>query len=205
MQLEDNYLKHCIPDIPVQRATILMGALLSAKANFIRQQQELRTSDLAPLASTATEESLIAATQILEISVQLHTEDTLMDFHWLFRTYIQYHPLLYVFWHLCIKPTGPNVDQAWATGLQAFEIASRRESSAERELKWPMVQTLKRKAFERRQNPADQQFVSYGSDHGFPALTAPVGIDDTWDPKIWDIDSLGLADWSNLVDEVSNV
>ncbi len=56
--LEDKYLKHCSSNIPFQCATILIGRLLSAKASFVSQQQELkRMSNPALPASGATEES----------------------------------------------------------------------------------------------------------------------------------------------------
>ncbi|KFY79619.1 hypothetical protein V499_01405 [Pseudogymnoascus sp. VKM F-103] len=198
--LEDAYLKHCNPDIPVQRAAILMGRLLSAKASFITQQQELkRIFDPAQPASTATEESLITACQILEMNIQLQTEEILRDFQWVFVTYTQYHPLLYVLWHLYIKPTGPNVDRAWATVLQAFEIASRRESSAEGGSKWSMVQILKQKACRRTQESAEQQLTVAGSGRCVASST-PSALDDIQNPSLWDMDTMDISDWNNLTD-----
>jgi hypothetical protein len=205
--LEDAYLKHCNPDIPVQRAAILMGRLLSAKASFITQQQELkRIFDPAQPAATATEESLITACQILEMNIQLQTEEILRDFQWVFVTYTQYHPLLYVLWHLYIKPTGPNVDRAWATVLQAFEIASRRESSAEGGSKWSMVQILKQKACRRTQESAEQQLAVAGSG-GCVASSTPSALDDIQNPlddiqnpSLWDMDTMDISDWNNLTD-----
>jgi hypothetical protein len=92
--------------------------------------------DAEKRASHATEDDLVAACRILEINLQLQSDDLLRGFRWHFETYIQYHLLTYVLWHLCVKPVGSTVERAWNAIDGSFELADHRDISFEPRSKW---------------------------------------------------------------------
>ena len=144
----ENYLKHCNPDIPIQRATILFARLLIRKLDFVSRQQWLSRSNPERRESHATEENMVDACEILDLNLEIQTDDLLKGFHWSFETYPPYHLLLYLLWHLCVKPVGPSVERAWTAveGTFALEEANQRISTGRPGCKWAVLKMLKEKA-----------------------------------------------------------
>ncbi|KXJ86571.1 hypothetical protein Micbo1qcDRAFT_34842 [Microdochium bolleyi] len=68
------------------------------------------------------EESLLVACDILDMDHVVYEDELLRSYRWLAECYPQYHLLLYVLWHLNVRPTqGPNVERAWAAVDRVFE------------------------------------------------------------------------------------
>jgi hypothetical protein len=109
----EDYLQHCNPNIPNQRASSLLARLVICKVDFVRRQQGLVGSDPDNWESHATEENIVDACEILELNLSIQTVDLLEGFRWSFKTYPPYHLLLYMLCHLCVKPIGPSVEHAW--------------------------------------------------------------------------------------------
>lgn len=145
-RVQEKYLRHCDCNIPIQNGTQLCGRLLLAKLRFMISQPQLNRCDAKKHPFYASEDALVAACRILEMSSQLQTDDLLRGFRWYFETFTQYHLLTYVLWHLCVKPVGPSVERAWSAIDGSFEIADNRNISCEPWSKWTMFQQLREKA-----------------------------------------------------------
>lgn len=109
-------LTNCNPVIPSHRLTLHCSHFLLRKLDFVTRQQWLllhhRTSEEALETSFTTESNLIEALEIL--APRLIPEDGLLSqFAWARKAYPQYHVTMYILWHLCVRPEGPNVDRAW--------------------------------------------------------------------------------------------
>ena len=172
-RLEDNYLRHCDCNIPIQNATLLSGRLLVAKMKFLVSQPRLNRCDVAEHPSYPNEEALVAACRILEMDLRFRAEDLLRGYLWYFETYTQYHALTYMLWHLCIKPVGPSVGRAWYTIDKSFEVANRRGTSCEPLSKWKVLQLLRDKAL-RIQRSCNLEYSMINADLGDPLETGMV-------------------------------
>jgi hypothetical protein len=193
--LEETFIKHCNPDIPIQRLTIMLSRIMVAKVGFVtRQQLQKCALSSSGSGSTATEDSLVTACEILEMDLQLQTEDLIRDFAWISRTYIQYFPLTYVLWHLCVKPTGPNAERAWHLSRLIIEAIGNRDTAFEGGSNWMIVKVLRQRVIRIRE--AAMGTAAYmecanleGIPEGLPAA----------DSAFWDIGATDFADWSNLI------
>ena len=147
-RLEASYLQYCDSNIPIQNATLLCANLMVAKLKFLVSHPWLnRRSGVAE----ANDDALAAACYILEINIQLQTEDLLGGFRWYFETYTQNHILTYLLWHLRVKPVGPDVERAWNAIDASFSVADQRNTSCEPGSRWKVLQRLKEKAMHIRQ------------------------------------------------------
>ena len=151
MTLKEIYPKFCDANIPIQNATLLFSCMIVAKLEFLGSQPWAKRWDEEKQVPSANEEALLSACEILEMNLQLATADLLRSFRWCFETYTQYHLLTYLLWHLCVKPTGPNVGRAWKAIDDSFEAAKHREFSCDPGSKWIVLQRLKDKALRIRQ------------------------------------------------------
>lgn len=124
-QIEER-LKHCKPVIPQHRLTLLCSRFLLRKLDFITRQQWLLLQRPGPLDSFTTEENLVEALGILEPRLASE-DDFLTQFAWARKAYPQYHVVMYILWHLCVKPEGPSIGRAWNAIETVFACEERDE------------------------------------------------------------------------------
>lgn len=205
-RLEDVYLRHCDRNIPMQNATLLCGRLMVAKLKFLNSPPWLNRSNAEKHATYANEDALVVACQILEMNLQLQTDDLLRGFRWCFETYTQYHPLIYVLWHLCVKPVGPSVDRAWSAIDGSFEVADHRDISCEPGSKWTVLQRLRDKALRIRcshitegimtndglDDSSGMKMTTEGVENGQDAPYLILGDDGNWDFNATNFDMHGF-------------
>ncbi|CAM1510756.1 Fc.00g082690.m01.CDS01 [Cosmosporella sp. VM-42] len=138
-------LEHCNPVIPQHRLTLLCSHFLIRKLDFISRIQWVLLQCAGPHTDFVTEENLNEALEILE--PRLHTEDDLLkQFAWARKAYPQYHVMMYVLWHLCIRPEGPNVKRAWNLIDIMFSHELRDESNVGLGSRSAVLTALKAKA-----------------------------------------------------------
>ncbi|KAK2049368.1 fungal-specific transcription factor domain-containing protein [Colletotrichum somersetense] len=112
-EFAEGFLRHCNPVIPAQRQTILVSRLIVRKLNLVTRQQWFHLEHPEARESFATEENLVEALEILETGPSILKDELLQSYRWSMWAYPQYHMILYLLWHLCVKPEGPNVERAW--------------------------------------------------------------------------------------------
>lgn len=141
----EEWLESCNPIIPQHRMTLFCSRFLLRKLDFITRLQWLLLRHAGPDPDFATEENLTEALAILE--PRLYSEDGLLtQFAWARKAYPQYHVALYVLWHLCVKPEGPDVDRAWEAVEVLFSHELWDESSIRLGSKSAVLAALKAKA-----------------------------------------------------------
>ncbi|KAM5370301.1 hypothetical protein ACJZ2D_008597 [Fusarium nematophilum] len=143
-------LARCNPIIPEQRMTLKVSRIMTRKLDIItrRQWQTLRAEDQAPW---ATEASLLEALSVLDDASDLQDDDDLRTFHWIMRSYPQYHMILFILRHLCVCPRGPSVGRAFDMVERHLERARIAERGHLRGMKWTVLTTLKDRALSLRQ------------------------------------------------------
>lgn len=154
--IEELYLCHCDLNIPIQRATSMLARILVAKIDFATEQQ---WQSLAGLEQQATEEKLIRACEILEMSIQILEDDLLRGFRWVMGSYQQYYVLTYAIWHLCSKPHGPTVERAWKVVDNSLQLGASKACSSERGSKWTILELLREKAKKIREQSTEESLA----------------------------------------------
>ena len=155
----EEWLEYCNPVIPQHRITICCSRFLLQKLNFITRLRFSLLQRSGPPGGLFTEENLVEALQILNL--KLHSEDGLLtQFAWVRKAYPQYHVAMYVLWHLCIQPEGPQIDSAWEAieELLAQELGD--ESPADHGSMWAVMAALKAKALSARERARRSTQVS---------------------------------------------
>lgn len=214
-QIKD-YTMNCNPNIPIQRTTLLFAQVVLRKLDFVSRQQLSSESgtDFADRKLHTSGETLVNACEILELNLQIQTDDVLRGFRWAFKTYPQYHLLLYVLWHLCVYPSGPSVDRAWNIVEASFEheISNQRDIIAGPGSKWAVLKLMKEKAtnFRETANNANHSRQTQADAGNYPTTCFPpdaLGQAETvmlFDMVNTDHDATSFSDWARLVDDFNS-
>lgn len=210
---EEEYFRYCNPVIPLQRASMLMGRAVLAKLAFVSRLQWLSISNQNTTRGLlSTDETLAEACQVLEYGTQIQADDLLRNYRWIVEVYPQYHVLLYVLWRLCVKPTGPSVDRAWAQVDRSFDVEFGRLGfeNARAGSKWTLLKAFREKASRIRHRVADGKATGSGpatySEVPENTATAESGTPDGLGKQelgggySWDPEDGGLPDWNELMD-----
>lgn len=99
--IKDRYLQHCDPNIPIQKAALLLGQAQIGKLDLFVRQQYLRGLSAEESNARVTEQTLLLACDTIDIGNELKTDELLSNFHWLFSTFTQYHLLTYTVASMC--------------------------------------------------------------------------------------------------------
>ncbi|CAI7628131.1 unnamed protein product [Penicillium glandicola] len=213
--IEEKYLQHADPDIPIQRFGLLLGRLLLTKIEVCTRQKQLQSQGLTacPLSHDRVQEILAQACYAMEIGIEMHSNELLLGFRWLTTTFTQYHLLTFILWNLCVSPTGPHVERAWRAIDMQFNLTDD-PSWPDPGPKWPIIAQLRDKARRIRQahNSIERSAqieivhenhsvradgVGIGTGTGGSRLEAGFNI-DSWDPSFVD-----FSDWSSLAQSLS--
>lgn len=215
---EQDYLQHCDQNIPVQQATWLIGQVLSRKLEFKSRLPWSKSSFFASspasappsscLMAQAKEENLLEACGILELNELFYSDDLLEGFQWSFQTYPQYDVIMYILWHLCIQPEGPNINRAW----KLIDVAFATETAHREGWKWKVLRRLRERARKVRASSRGTGTEGHGDATmegqtfgGGPedGLATEAGLDADLPPNMnWMPDQLYDLDWSALADKV---
>lgn len=104
-------LARCNPLLPQQRMTILCSRFLLRKLDFVSRLQWALLVGRRGAVELVTDANLVEALAILR--PRLFRKDGLLKYAWARQAFPQYHVAMYVLWHLCLRPSGPNVEEAW--------------------------------------------------------------------------------------------
>ncbi|KAH8676149.1 hypothetical protein BX600DRAFT_535629 [Xylariales sp. PMI_506] len=117
----ESLLEHCNPVLPQQCATKLWSRFLLRKLDFLTRLQWKLLQHNGSNEDFVTEENLTEALAVLEPRL---FDDTVPQklIASAKKAYPQYHVIMYILWHLCIKPDGPNADKAWQTIDTIFSV-----------------------------------------------------------------------------------
>ncbi|OJJ45251.1 hypothetical protein ASPZODRAFT_70052 [Penicilliopsis zonata CBS 506.65] len=198
-RLYDVYLYKCDMNVPIQRASVLLGNLLILKVEFMVYQQALSrdTAENHP-SSEAAEQALLAAVGCLEAHSKLVLDDLCRSFLWLLTTYIPYYVLTYILWHLCVHPGCANLERAWTAVDISFYQIEHLTSTPMPGPKWAILRHLKDKANQLRRQAENKPCGDAAQvlpDRGAPRDGIP---EDSLDPLHWDIDPMLFTDWSDF-------
>ncbi|KAJ3940630.1 uncharacterized protein N0V96_009639 [Colletotrichum fioriniae] len=211
----EGFLRHCNPVIPQQRQTLLVARFIIRKVDMVTRQQWLNLQHPEARDSFATEENLLQALGILEDGMSLSSDELLRQYRWSMRAYPQYHMLLYVLWHLCVRPEGPSVDRAWKAVDDSFMLLKSVNATFGPAAKMTVLETLRAKATAIRQSLVQQNgggvvVVGGGATTGSvekESYPTPGGTDDKSEAEGMvdsGLDSMAAADgmdWAGMMQD----
>lgn len=214
----ENWLSYCNPVIPQHRLALACSRFLFRKHDFITRLQWdlLRHTD--PHTDFATEANLIEALDL--IFPMINEDELLKQYAWARKVYPQYRVTMYVLWHLCVRPEGPNVDRAWQAIETLFSDEIRNDSITRLGSKSSVLAALRSKAMLIRQriqgrnagvsvrgghpsDVAEDQFHDGDRfrDEGFDNDEFPEHLlgDTAFDEHVFDSSEDGWLNWGALV------
>lgn len=198
--IEEKYLRHSDPDIPIQRFGFLLGQLLLYKTEICTRHKliHLRGQQASSVDHEVSQKTLIIACTAIETGLEIHCDELLRGFHWLATTFTQYHLLTYILWHLCVYPDGPHNERAWRGVNMQFAMMED-PSWPDPGPKWSIIVQLKDKAMRARQ--ARESAQSQKIIHEAAALEP--GPSYNFDIDGWDADGVDISDWNSLAQSLS--
>ncbi|KAM0323731.1 hypothetical protein ACHAQA_008668 [Verticillium albo-atrum] len=172
----ESYLSRCNPVIPLQRLTMHIASFIFRKLELVTRQQIQVQAQPDEREAFATEENLAEALEILEAGAAMITDDRLKPWRWSMRLYPQHHMLLYVLWHLCVRPEGANRDRIWDTVEAVFMNTEFMDAGSVGRgglgSRWEILSALKAKALAIR---ADRAAARAAGEAEAPVLVVPSG------------------------------
>lgn len=207
-------LKYCNMIVPRQRHAVIVTRYVMRKMDLITRQQWASLRCPNTRETCASEEDLVDALAILEDSMAFFNDELLRPFMWTTRAYPQYALLMFVLWHLCVRPEGPSVERAWKTVeavTQSQEWDRLREGFG---MKGAVLEALyaKAKALREKKRAGAQAEAPRPEAGDRDGIQAPIigDVDYTSSVNFWpyalgNTDALGMGgeeefpDWGSLV------
>lgn len=178
--IEKKYLRHCNMNIPVHWVAGTVLRLVLAKMWLIvhhpLQREDFDSKEL----SKETKDRLFrTSVDIIQWSNVLESEASTKKWGWLFRTYVQWHAVVFVLSQLCIRTRGPEVDRAWQVINEVISGFDMRLSAQKRGMLWKPMRKLMARAQAVRARELEQQKM-FPLDGSLGPVAAGVGA--TMDP-----------------------
>ncbi|KAI2721587.1 transcriptional regulator family: Fungal Specific TF [Penicillium roqueforti] len=206
--IEEKYLRHSDPNIPIQRFGFLLGRLLLTRIEVCIRQKQLQSQGPAAcsLDHNLVQDTLAKACYGMEIGLEMNSNALLRGFRWMMMIFTQYHLFTFILWTLCVYPTGPHVERAWRAIDMQFDLTDD-PSWPDPGPKWPMIVQLRNKARRIRQAHEQSHPIVHGNCPVCADGTGP-GIRDSrldggFDIDIWDPNFVDFSDWNSLAQSLS--
>ncbi|KAH6657802.1 fungal-specific transcription factor [Truncatella angustata] len=200
------YLQACNPVIPQQRVVLNVSSLLMRKLDIVTKHQWRTLQEPGARKNLATEVDLAEAVDFIEDSLKIRLDELTMPYHrWCIHSFPQYHMLLYILWHLCVRPEGPSVERAWAAVNTTFDQVQTQQLGLGIGSKWPVLQALKAKATAIRLKAngvgeAEQATAYLAADEtNVNGLDSAHGV--SGEGMDWNSDIQPLPDWDMLIQD----
>ncbi len=145
-RLEERYLQYCDMTIPLHWVTATVGRLVMAKLWLMIYHPFQRPGSTMELSPSVRHRLFVTSIEVLEYARLLETEQSTAKWGWMFRTYVQWHPIAYLLAELCVSTRGEVVDRAWNAINGVFDSWGERVRASKRGMLWGPLRQLMIKA-----------------------------------------------------------
>jgi hypothetical protein len=146
-EFESLYFQKCDANIPIQWYLSMVSRLLILKLWLsLRYPLQARDQPIYPNTGTTRDQTLRTAVLILETMNMFENDPKSVQFKWVGRTWVQWHPLAVVLAELCVQTKGPLVDRAWAAVESVWNIFGERVADSTDGILWKPLKRLLKKA-----------------------------------------------------------
>ena len=112
-RLEERYLAHCDMSVPLYWVTATVARLMMSKMWLMVYHPFQRQGGGTKLPPETKDKLYITSLENIEYSLLMETDARTMKWGWLFRTYMQWHALVFMLSELCLRTKGDLVERAW--------------------------------------------------------------------------------------------
>lgn len=216
----DPFFESCQPVVPLQNFCLSIGSAIVHKMDLVTRQRVANLETPNDRDSFATEENLAAACSALEKNIDTWHNVLTRPYRWSQRVHPQYFLVLYVLWHLCVRPDCSQAGRAWGVVDAMFRVEQQRlmHASAGRSLKRVCLERLRKKAEALRSpamgesertsdtNVAEAATDSGPAEFGFEIGDFPEGgaFDNDFNTDWFDLpNGMTVPNWNTLVSDLS--
>lgn len=191
-------LQRCNPVVPIHKMTLDCARFILRKVDVVTRQHWLTLSTTNTTEILATEENLLEAVNILEQADNKWNEELVRPYRWSMLAYPQFHVMLYILWHLCVRPHGPTVEKAFAAVENHVEQNRLAERGPFQGSKWTVLMAMKAKATALMGRKDDSQGQETRGDFN----QTPVSMGDGQNPSGTRNDPLfAVPDWGTILND----
>lgn len=112
-RMEQRYLQRCDFTVPIQFVSYYFSKLVLDKLWLLIHNPRLSREAEQQVSPELRDKYFEISIEVIEHSRILETHKDTERWVWLFRTYMQWHALVYVLSDLCTRPLGPLAERAW--------------------------------------------------------------------------------------------
>lgn len=161
-RLNERYVRHCDPSIPLQWACTKIAHIAVAKLWLVIYQPLNKQESIASLSPDTQSMLLSNAVEVIELSHLLQTNDIMARWKWEFQTCVPWYAVAYLLAQLCTTPNSPPLERSWSRVSDIFDQWQRQAVEQNKPLWQPlprlMVQVTasrEKQRNEERQAPPD--------------------------------------------------
>ena len=144
--LEENYLKHCDTADPLSWVSATVVRLIMAKMWLMLHHPFQHHDDGSELPVEIRNRLFESSIEVIEYARLLEIAHATQQWGWLFRTYVQWHPIAFILSELCMRTEGDNVDRAWNAVNGVFNDWGEQVTRAHKGMLWRPMNKLMAKA-----------------------------------------------------------
>ncbi|OJJ84447.1 uncharacterized protein ASPGLDRAFT_126650 [Aspergillus glaucus CBS 516.65] len=180
-RLNERYVRHCDPSIPLQWACTKIARIAVAKLWLVIYQPLKKQESIASLPPDTQSMLLSNAVEVIELSHLLQTNDTMARWKWEFQTCVPWYAVAYLLAQLCTTSNSPPLERSWSRVSDIFDQWQRQAVEQNKPLWQPLPRLMaqatasrEKQRNEERQAPPDPS----GSAFQASETTTPRIIED---------------------------
>lgn len=120
-RLNERYVHHCDPTIPLQWACTKVVRIAVAKLWLVIYQPLNKQETIASLPADTQDMLLSNAVEVIELSHLLQTKDTMARWKWEFQTHVPWYAAAYLLAQLCTTPNSTPLERSWSRVSEIFD------------------------------------------------------------------------------------
>lgn len=180
-RLNERYVRHCDPDIPLHWACTKIMHIAVAKLWLVIYQPLNKQESIASLSLDTQSMLLSKAVEVIELSHLLQTNNTMARWKWEFQTCVPWYAVAYLLAQLCTTPNSPPLERSWSCVSDIFDQWQRQAAEQNKPLWQPLPRLMAQAtALREKQRNEEQQAPSNSSEFALQAseITAPGIVED---------------------------
>lgn len=192
-RLDERYVRHCDPTIPLQLACSKIVRIAVAKLWLVIYQPLNKQESITSLPPDTQSMLLSNAVEVIELSHRLQTNDTMARWKWEFQTCVPWYAVAYLLAQLCNSPNSPPLEQSWCRVSDIFNQWKRKAVEENKPLWQPLPRLMAQATASREKQRNEERQTHVNLSHtGFQSQ-----VSETTTPEIIE-DSLAPVDYSAI-------
>ncbi|KAI9375699.1 fungal-specific transcription factor domain-containing protein [Aspergillus egyptiacus] len=112
-RIEDQYLRHCDMNDPIQWVSATVARLVLTKMWLVIYHPITRAESNLQISNASRESLFITSIEITEFARLVKEDEKTRKWGWMFDAHMQWHAIAMVLSELCVRPLSPLTNRAW--------------------------------------------------------------------------------------------